>query len=331
MVVRSRRRKQKKEVEQGNSPLQELIDLKDEYSSIKEDFLEEDSSSYSEKILDISKRLQQMCDADTDLLLAYFQLNREDDYDVIQPLYSGVICEIISSKKVNNSEERLMIIAAALTHDIGMHTLKDIIQNRSVPLTPDQLADLKLHPIRSIKYLRKSGVTSDIWIKSVQQHHERLDGSGYPHGISNDDISLGAKIIAISDVFIAMTKPHANREGAIAKHALTELFTSRGDKVDNELTQLFIREMGFFPPGSIVKLINGDIALVTHRGQTATQPIVQSIIGPRGAPFEKPIPRNTSHEAFAIKDLEAGDEYRKMAFKLAVQLWKSDKIHFLSS
>lgn len=307
MVVGSRRRKQKKDVEQGRSSFQELIDLKDEYSSIKEGFLEDDSGSYSDKILEISKRLQMMCEADTDLLLAYFQLNREDHYEVIQPLYSGVICEIISSKKIVDADERIMIIAAALTHDIGMHTLKDIIQNRSVPLTPDQLADLKLHPIRSIKYLRKSGVKNDVWIKSVQQHHERLDGSGYPHGIGNEDISIGAKIIAISDVFIAMTKPHANREGSIAKHALTELFTSRGDKVDNELTQLFIREMGFFPPGSIVKLVNGDIALVTHRGKTATQPIVQSIIGPRGAPFEKPIPRKTTHEAFAIKDLEAGD------------------------
>lgn len=330
VVVGARRRKKRSEDEVQESDLQKLVNLKDEYRAIKDDFLKEDSD-YSAKILDISSSLQVMCEQNPDLMLAYFQLNREDDYEVIQPLYSGVICELISSKKITDREERKLVIAAALTHDIGMHTLKDIISNRDVPLTPDQLADLKLHPLRATKYLRSSGVKDETWIKSVQQHHERLDGSGYPHGLTDQDISLGAKIIAIADIFIAMTKPHANREGAIAKQALTELFSSRGEKVDNELTQMFIRDMGLFPPGSVVKLINGDIALVTHRGKTATQPIVQSIIGPRGAPFEKPIPRNTSHNAFTIKDLEADEDYRKIAFDLAVTLWKNDKIHFSSS
>ncbi|THB73789.1 MAG: HD domain-containing protein [Gammaproteobacteria bacterium] len=330
-VVGVRRRKKRSEEEIQETDLQKLIDLKDEYHSIKDDFLEEESSEYSYKILDISARLQNMCEQNADLLLAYFQLNREDDYEVIQPLYSGVICELISAKKMVDKNERKQVIAAALTHDIGMHTLKDIVSNREVPLTPDQLADLKLHPLRAIKYLRNSGVKDDIWIKSVQQHHERLDGSGYPHGLKDQDISVGAKIIAIADIFIAMTKPHANREGAIPKQALTELFTSRGEKVDNELTQMFIRDMGFFPPGSVVKLMNGDIALVTHRGKSATQPIVQSIIGPRGAPFEKPVPRNTSHNAFAVKDLEPDEQYRKIAFDLAVTLWKTEKIHFSSS
>lgn len=330
-VVGSRRRKKRSEAQEQETDLQKLINLKDEYRSIKDDFLKEDNASYSEKIMDISTQLQIMCEQNADLILAYFQLNHEDDYEVIQPLYTGVISEVIGSKKIADKNERIAIIAGALTHDIGMHTLKDIVSNRAVPLTPDQLADLKLHPLRAIKYLRSAGVTNDTWIKSVQQHHERLDGSGYPHGLKDQDISLGAKIIAIADIFIAMTKPHANREGAIAKQALTELFSSRGEKVDNELTQMFIRDMGLFPPGSVVKLINGDIALVTHRGKTATQPIVQSIIGPRGAPFEKPIPRNTSHNAFTIKDLESDEDYRKIAFDLAVTLWKSEKIHFSSS
>ncbi len=331
VVVGSRRRRKRSEEDVQDTDLQKLINLKDEYDEIKDDFLNDDSTEYSEQILDISGRLQDMCEQNADLLLAYFQLNREDDYEVIQPLYTGVICEVISSKKIDDKNERKMVIAAALTHDIGMHTLKDIVSNRAVPLTPDQLADLKLHPLRATKYLRKAGVKDEIWIKSVQQHHERLDGSGYPHGLRDQDITLGAKIIAIADIFIAMTKPHANREGAIAKQALTELFTSRGEKVDNELTQMFIRDMGLFPPGSVVKLMNGDVALVTHRGKTATQPIVQSIIGPRGAPFEKPIPRNTSHNAFSVKDLESDEDYRKIAFDLAVTLWKNERIHFSST
>ncbi len=332
MVVGSRRRKRRSEkTAEEETELQLLIGLKDEYHAIKDGFLDKESSTYSEKIMDISCRLQEMCESNADLMIAYFQLNREDDYEVIQPLYTGVIAEVIGSKKISDKEERKAIMAAALTHDIGMHTLKDIVSNREVPLTPDQLADLKLHPIRAVKYLRKSGVKNDVWIKSVQQHHERLDGSGYPHGLSDDDISIGAKIIAIADTFIAMTKPHANRKGAIAKQALMELFTSRGEKVDNELTQMFIRDMGLFPPGSVVKLANGDIAMVTHRGKTATQPIVQSIIGPRGAPFEKPIPRNTSHNAFVVKDLESGQEYQKIAFELAKTLWRNEKIHFSSS
>ncbi len=335
-VNRSRNRRKRKEVseeeDQGPGPLERLINLKNRFADFHEDFLNEDTlEDYRDKVYNLSTEIQAFCVGGADLMLAYFQLNREDEYEVIQPLYTSVICEILGAKKKMPMDDRRLVIAAALTHDIGMHTLKDVLKYQETPLTPDQLADLKLHPIRSIKLLRDSGVKEKIWMQSVQQHHERLDGTGYPYGLLLEDISIGARMIAIADIYIAMTKPHAHRQGSFAKDALSELFANRGDKVDNELTQLFIREMGLFPPGAVVRLMNGDIAMVTHRGKNATTPVVQSIVGPRGAPLLKPIPRNTNHEAFAIRDMEQDEEYRQIAFSSAMDLWTQKKLHFSSS
>jgi hypothetical protein len=89
--------------------------------------------------------------------------------------------------------------------------------------------------------------------------------------------------------------------------------------------------MGLFPPGAVVRLLNGDIGLVTHRGKNSIHPVVQSIVGPRGAALEKPVPRDTSREAFSIRDMLPDEEYRKIARDFMVQLWKNKKIHFSSS
>lgn len=335
-MTRVRRKKKVEVVEESTDEigaLEKLVSMKEDFASFYWDYLDQAllESEYKENVIRIADTIQAFCAENADLMLAYFQLNREDEYELIHPLYTAVICEILGVKKKIAYEERNQVICAALTHDIGMHTLIDVLKYQESPLTPDQLADLKLHPIRSVKLLRDAGVTEKVWMMSVQQHHERLDGSGYPYGLLLEDISLGARMIAIADTYIAMTKPHAHRQGSFAKAALSELFANRGDKVDNELTQIFIREMGLFPPGAVVRLMNGDIAMVTHRGKNATTPIVQSIVGPRGAPLPKPIPRNTQHEAFAIRDMEQDEEYRQIAFSSAIDLWTQKKIHFSSS
>ena len=94
-----------------------------------------------------------------------------------------------------------------------------------------------------------------------------------------------------------MILPRKYRDGYYVKKALQNIFLQRGKLVDERITQLLIKEIGIYPPGTFVKLTNGDTAIVLRRGtKNANSPIVLSIVTPRGAFFEKPKQRDTIHK-----------------------------------
>jgi hypothetical protein len=104
--------------------------------------------------------------------------------------------------------------------------------------------------------------------------------------------------------------------------ALREIFLKRGGKVDENLAKALIKELGLYPPGSFVRLHNGEIAIVFRRGKTATTPLVRSVIGPRGAMLGRPVRRDTSETHYVIVDLAPYDPSVRISFN---QLWDYDK------
>jgi hypothetical protein len=142
----------------------------------------------------------------------------------------------------------------------------------------------------------------------ILQHHERIDGAGYPAKLMGDKIHQGAKVVALADMYAAMITPRAYREPIMAQSAMKEIFTSRGKSVDDHLTQVLIREVGVYPPGSFVKLINGDTAIVIKRAivkkdRKATAPVVACIIGPRGGLYENPPLRDSNLDMYKITSM----------------------------
>lgn len=300
--------------------------ITERFSDVYEDFIGDEKRKYPGRVFDIAQNIQALCVSNSDTLLAIFQLDSKCRPWITQALHCATICEILGVRHGIEKEERLNIVAAALTHDIGMLGLHETLAEQSGPLSAAQKAELNLHPIRSVKLLKDAGVSEFAWLDAVLHHHERLDGSGYPNGIAYEKITMGARLVAIADIYTAMVKPKAHRKELLAKQALSDLFVSRGDKIDNDLTQIFIKEMGIFPPGAIVRLTNGEIAVVTHRGENTTYPIVQSFVAPRGAPMEDPIVRNTKHEAYSIRDMEPLSAHRATVYEMRDQLWSRRRI-----
>lgn len=142
-----------------------------------------------------------------------------------------------------------------------------------------------------------------IWLEAVRHHHERLDGSGYPDGIQEEDIFFPVRILALVDIYTAMIKRRAYRDSLKSRDAMREIFTKHASEVDAHLTKLFIKELGLFPPGVFVKLRNSEVAIVTRRGKQGTVPIVHTIIGPRGAPLAKALKRDTAQDDYAIHEV----------------------------
>lgn len=154
---------------------------------------------------------------------------------------------------------------ATLFQDVGMLTMPGDILNKKEPLTTAERDVLKGHVDASVKLLERSGSFPSMVIETVRQHHERMDGSGYPRGLTGDDISTLAAIAGVSDVYQAATADRAYRKGKTSFQALMELYGDSGNNFDKSVVEQFIQCIGIFPVGSFVELNTREIALVINR------------------------------------------------------------------
>ena len=130
--------------------------------------------------------------------------------------------------------------------------------------------------------------------------------------MKGETIPLAIRIISLADTYSAMVTPRVYRAQILARDALRDIFLKRGGEMDAELAQAFIKELGVFPPGTFVKLQNGEVGIVSRRGDNAMQPIVQSVIGPRGAPLPNCIKRDSADADYAIREMVVRDRAAKL-------------------
>jgi HD-GYP domain-containing protein (c-di-GMP phosphodiesterase class II) len=194
------------------------------------------------------------------------------------------------------------IAAAALTMNIGMLRLQEDLQNRVEAPTDEERLLISRHPELSVTLLREAGVTDSLWLTYVLNHHENVDGSGYPTGMVGNSIPDGAKIIALADRYTAMIAPRKFRKAMHPTQALRGLLVESDKACDAKVTAFFIKELGIYPPGCCVKLASGETAVVLFKGVTATTPAVQVIKNHLGDTLPFPENRNTATERFAIKE-----------------------------
>lgn len=260
----------------------------------------QDGADLPERIAAIGQDIQALCQRDADAALGAVHLDRVCRYTTVHPLHKAIVCELVAARMGVPVRERLSILAAALTANISAIELQESLQLHRAPLTEAHREAIRLHPLLSAEMLRAFGVRDGLWIDTVLQHHEKLDGSGYPHARRGTDVSRYAQLVGLADVYCAMVKTRAYRGAVHGKEALRRLFLDHGARMDSALVQVFIKEIGIYPPGSFVKLQNGETAVVTRRGKSSATPRVKSILDPRGMPLADAIRRDTAGKAHAI-------------------------------
>jgi HD-GYP domain-containing protein (c-di-GMP phosphodiesterase class II) len=136
-------------------------------------------------------------------------------------------------------EESRLTIAAARLHDIGKLGLPEEILNKPTWLTPDEWTVIRTHPQRGADYLSGSAATREI-ADLVLYHHERMDGTGYPHRLRGSAIPLGSRIIAVADSFDAMTHDRPYRKGLYIARAMAILAQEAGTQWDRGIVAEFL-------------------------------------------------------------------------------------------
>ncbi|HEY8099522.1 MAG TPA: HD domain-containing phosphohydrolase [Burkholderiaceae bacterium] len=258
-------------------------------------------SDASNKIIAISNDIIQAVRINKDIALASIFLNRAiTDYAIRHSLNVAVMCILVAQAMKKSDDEIALLVAAALTMNLGMLRQQNEYHQRSAPLTEKERAAIRQHPQESVKMLQQAGVTNPEWLSYVLDHHECEDGSGYPAGKTAANIPQNAQILALSDMFCDRVTGRADRKPLPSNNALRSMFAGDQKRGSKNLAPYFIGAIGLYPAGTAVKLKSGEHAIVTKNGDTQQTPIVHACIGQFGAPLAMPIARDTSHERFAI-------------------------------
>jgi len=150
----------------------------------------------------------------------------------------------------------------ALFHDIGKSCIPKNILHKATALSRAEMKFYQLHPRYGADILTKLDVVPDYAIKAVYQHHERIDGRGFPEFLSGNKISLFARIVSIVNVYDNHCNKYNPQDSLTPHEALAYMFGVQKNQFDQDLLALFIQCLGVYPPGTIVKLTNGFIAMV---------------------------------------------------------------------
>ncbi|MEA1928073.1 MAG: HD domain-containing protein, partial [Candidatus Auribacterota bacterium] len=142
------------------------------------------------------------------------------------------------------SGEIEMIRVAAALHDIGKIGIRDTILDNNHSLRKEEREHIKRHPLIAAEILGPIDELKDI-IKLIKHHHENYDGTGYPDGISGENIPLGSRIIAVADTFDAITSTRPYRKAQSEAFAIKEIKEHSGEQFDPEVVSAFLKAMGY--------------------------------------------------------------------------------------
>jgi len=288
---------------------QSLLDrLKEVFHLIHDD----QDTSFASKIQQLVVDIQAISDENSEGIIGTIQLMYDAPHGLVNPLHAAILCEVVCRRMGKKPQDRSPIVAAALTHDIGMFEIQQELFEQITPITPTQQHMIKVHPQRGYDLLRRKGITDVRWLDSVLHHHERLDGSGYPDGIKGAQLTHDAKLLSIADCYSAMTRPRAYRSRVLPKEALREIFQERGNTIGDELARLFINTLGIYSPGSLVKLKSGATAIVTGQTSNLSEPKVTLLTDKSGIPLSPSKRISTNDSGDKIMGLLCPVEHRQL-------------------
>lgn len=230
----------------------------------------------------------------------------------MESLRCAVTLAVVIQKLDLAPELKTATLCAALTANFSVLELQDQLSTQQQPLDSIQKSRIFAHPEKSAFLLRSLGVEDQQWLDAVMQHHERLDGSGYPKKLQGEAVGVAARLIAVADSYIAMTAWREYRPLLSPRQAMRELLGTQQKLLDSKLAKLFLSQLGIYPPGSVVVLANGDLAVVIERGLRIHEPVCAAIRGADGQSYLPPPKRNTGDLNYTIQKLHNQEVLRKL-------------------
>jgi putative nucleotidyltransferase with HDIG domain len=230
-----------------------------------------------EKVDHVVEKMVDSIFRNKDALTSLGRIKKTDEYTFV---HSVSVCVLMISFGRNAGFDIDVIKKMAvggLLHDIGKVKIQAALLNQNGQLSEEEFYTIKQHAAYGISILEETPDFSEISMNVAAHHHEKLDGSGYPGNLKSAQISVYGKMSAIVDVYDAMTSKRVYQRQFQPTETLRKLF-EWSNIYDPELVQQFIRCMGIYPVGCLVRLDNGLLGIVLEQGDIRLlDPIVRVI------------------------------------------------------
>jgi putative nucleotidyltransferase with HDIG domain len=257
-------------------------------------------------------------------LVSLSRLKRADEYTY---MHSVAVCALMVSlgRQLGLSEEESRLAGmAGLMHDIGKAGTPLEVLNKPGKLTDDEFEIMRQHPANGERMLRDSGFAEEAVLDVVRHHHERISGNGYPDRLPPERISKLARMGAVCDVYDAITSDRPYKAGWDPADSLARMASWKGH-FDEDVLKAFIRSLGIYPTGSLVRLASGRLAVVVEQNQSKiTAPRVKVFFSTKTNAQTKPLLLDLAQSG--CTDKIVGREAREnWPFKDIEDLWRSEK------
>ncbi len=221
-----------------------------------------------------SSKLVASVDRNPDALLCLTKIREKDDYLLEHSLNVAILLANFANYLGMSEGEVQDLSYAGFLHDLGKIKIPDEILHKPGRLTDSEMEVMKGHVKHGVDYLKSTEIAPPL-IQAISEHHERLDGLGYPAGTKGDDISQAGRMLAIADMYDALTADRVYKPGMSSQRAFSILMSDAPTRLDQSLVQQFIKCLGVYPVGSLVLLSNDRLAMVLEQKDSPLTPLVK--------------------------------------------------------
>ncbi|GJM10854.1 MAG: HD family phosphohydrolase [Lysobacteraceae bacterium] len=267
------------------------------------------------------------------------KLRDKDKYSYAHSVRSTVLA-IVLGRHIGLNEKSLEDLAlGTMLCDIGKAKLTKGLLEKRDPLTEEERAKVESHVAIAVRMLEGQKAIPERVRRIVETHHERYDGSGYPRGLQGDQIPLLGRIAGLVDAYDAMISVKPYTDKLMTPTEATEYLYERRDVLfQGQLVQEFIRAVGIYPAGTLVRLSNGEMAMVLSNTEHRLYPKALVLVASDGEALAEPRPVDlcttdrkgnvntyASIEAALVPE-DYGLDVRKIMEQYEEQQWSLDKI-----
>lgn len=235
-----------------------------------------------------------------DALLWLAKLKKADGLAYNLALNVSVTLMAFNSFLAFSKDQIKMSGLAGLLQDVGKVKLSTDVLLKNGKLTREEYEYAQKHVDESLKILRETpGIPKEV-IRLIAEHHERIDGSGYPFHVKGDRLSLQSQAAGLIDTYCAMTNHRSYAQGAYHQQALDEIHALSGKQFSSEIIDQLIQFMGIYPVSSLVELNTGEIGVVIQQNQVRRlMPRVMLLLDPDKNRYEAPVVLDLIHKPMA--------------------------------